>query len=46
MFLGLGLLLLVLWILGFVVFHVSAFAIHILIILAVISIIFHFVRGR
>lgn len=46
MFLGLGILLLVLWILGFAVFHVTAFAIHILVILAVISIVFHFLRGR
>lgn len=46
MFLGLAGVLLVLWVLGFVVFHVSAFAIHILIILAVISVVFHFLRGR
>ena len=46
MFLGLGVVLLILWILGFVVFHVSAFAIHILIVLAIISVIFHFLRGR
>jgi hypothetical protein len=31
------------WILGFVVFHVSAFAIHILLILAVIWLILHLV---
>ena len=46
MFLGLALVLLLLWVGGFVVFHVSAFAIHILLILAVISVIFHFMRGR
>jgi len=45
MFLGLGLVLLLLWIGGFVVFHVSAFAIHILLILAIISVVFHFMRG-
>jgi hypothetical protein len=45
MFLGLGLVLLLLWIGGFVVFHVSAFAIHILLILAIISAVFHFMRG-
>ena len=45
MFLGLGLVLFLLWIGGFVVFHVSAFFIHILLILAVISVIFHFMRG-
>jgi hypothetical protein len=45
MFLGLGVLFLILWLAGFVVFHVSAFAIHILLVLAVISVIFHFMRG-
>ncbi len=46
MFLVIGIILLVLWIGGFVVFHVSAFAIHILLILAVISIVFNFIGGR
>jgi hypothetical protein len=45
MFLGLGLVLLLLWIGGFFVFHISAFFIHILLILAVISVVFHFLRG-
>ena len=45
MFLGLGVLLLLLWLGGFFVFHVTAFFIHILLILAVISIVFHFMRG-
>ncbi len=45
MFLILGIVLLVAWILGFTVFHVASLGIHILIILAVISIIFHFIRG-
>jgi hypothetical protein len=45
MFLGLGFLLLLLWLGGFFVFHISAFFIHILLILAVVSIIFHFMRG-
>ena len=46
MFLGLGLVLLLLWLGGFFVFHVSAFFIHILLILAVVSVICHFLRGR
>ena len=46
MFLVIGIILLVLWIGGFVVFHVSAFAIHILLILAIISIVFNFIGGR
>jgi uncharacterized protein DUF5670 len=45
MFLGLGLLLLLLWLGGFVVFHVTAYFIHILLILALVSVIFHFMRG-
>jgi hypothetical protein len=36
----------VLWLLGFTVFHVAGGLIHLLIILAVISLIMHFVRGR
>lgn len=46
MFLIIALVLLVLWAGGFFLFHITAFAIHILIILAVISLIFHFIRGR
>jgi Family of unknown function (DUF5670) len=45
MFLALGFVLLLLWLGGFLVFHVTAFAIHILLILAVISVVFHFIRG-
>lgn len=41
-----GLVLLVMWLLGFVAFHVSSGVIHILLVLAVISIIMHFLRGR
>lgn len=40
-----GVVLLVLWLLGFIVFHVTAGAIHILLALAVIAIIVHFLRG-
>jgi len=38
--------LVVLWLLGFLAFHVSSGLIHILLILAVISLIAHFFRGR
>jgi hypothetical protein len=41
-----GLVLLVLWLLGFVAFHVTTGVIHILLVLAIISIIIHFLRGR
>ncbi len=44
MFLIIALVLFVAWILGFVVFHVAGFFIHILIILAIISLILQFVR--
>ena len=38
--------LIVCWLLGFFVIHVSGFLIHILLIIAVIMIVMHFVRGR
>ena len=41
-----GLVLFVLWAGGFVVYHSAGFLIHILLILAVISIIAHFFTGR
>lgn len=46
MFLVLFFVLLVAWLLGWVAFHVAGGLIHILLILAVISIIAHFFRGR
>lgn len=46
MFLVLFFILLVAWLLGWVAFHVASGLIHILLILAVISIIAHFFRGR
>jgi len=33
------------WVLGYTVFHVASFAIHALIVVAVIAVIAHFVRG-
>jgi hypothetical protein len=44
-FLGLAILLIVLWAGGFVFFHVAGFLIHVLLILAVISLIAHLVTG-
>ena len=46
MWLTLAAILVVLWLLGFVAFHVAGGLIHILLIIAVIAIIVHFVRGR
>jgi len=38
-------ILLIAWILGFTVFHVASGLIHILLVVALISLILHFVRG-
>ena len=46
MFLALFLILLVLWAGGFLLFHVTAGLIHLLLIVALISLIFHLFRGR
>lgn len=46
MFLILAIVLVVLWIGGFTVVHVTGFAIHLLIIFAVISLIAHFLTGN
>ena len=47
MLLALFFLFLILWILGWTTFHIAGAMIHILLVLAVISIILHFVRrGR
>ena len=46
MFLALFLILLVIWLGGWLAFHVAGGLIHILLVLAVISLILHFFRGR
>ncbi len=46
MFLILAVVLVILWLGGFFVLHISSFLIHLLILFAVISIIMHFVTGR
>jgi len=46
LFLGLFIVLLVVWVLGWFAFHVAGGLIHILLIVAVISLIVHFARGR
>jgi len=46
MFLGLAILLVLLWVGGFVMFHVSGFLIHILLLLALIAFIAHFFTNR
>jgi hypothetical protein len=42
----LAIILVVLWALGFFAFHVTAAFVHVLLIIAVILIVLHFVRGR
>jgi hypothetical protein len=46
MLLTLAIILFVVWALGFLAFHVTVAIIHILIVLAVIALVMHFVRGR
>jgi hypothetical protein len=46
MFMTLFAVLLVLWLLGFFAFHVAGGLIHLLLIVAVISLVVHFFRGR
>jgi hypothetical protein len=45
MFLILAVVLVVLWLGGFLVLHISSFLIHLLLIFAIISVIMHFVSG-
>jgi hypothetical protein len=45
MWLALGVVLVVAWVAGFLIFHVAGFLIHILLLCAIISIVFHFLRG-
>jgi hypothetical protein len=42
----LAVILLVLWLLGFFAFHVTTAAIHVLLLVAVVVLVLHFVRGR
>lgn len=46
MFLVIALILLIAWLAGFIAFHVTAFFIHFLLILAIVAFIVHFVRPR
>lgn len=46
MFLAIGIVLVVIWLVSFLAFHVAGFLIHLLLLFALISIIFHFLRGR
>jgi hypothetical protein len=46
MILSIAAILLVLWLLGFFAFHIAGGLIHILLVLAVVAVIWHFVAGR
>jgi Family of unknown function (DUF5670) len=46
MLLMIGIVLLVLWVLGFVAFHVAGGLIHLLLVFALISIVWHLITGR
>ncbi len=46
LFLVLALILLFVWVAGWAMFHLAGGAIHVLLVLAVISFIAHFLRGR
>jgi membrane-bound ClpP family serine protease len=46
MWAGIGTVLVVLWLLGFLAFHVTTGAIHILLVLGIILVAMHFFRGR
>jgi len=46
MLLTIGIILLALWLLGFVAFHITIGFIHLLILIGIVLIIVHFVRGR
>ena len=46
MFLGLFVILVVLWLLGFFAFHIAGGLIHLLLVVAVIALVVHLFRGR
>ena len=46
MLLTLAIIILILWALGFLAFHVTSSLIHILLVIGIIVLILHFVRGR
>jgi hypothetical protein len=46
MFLILAIVLALAWVSGFTIFHVASAAIHLLVLLAIVSLVFHLVRGR
>jgi uncharacterized membrane protein YqjE len=46
MFALLAIALIVIWLLGFAAFHITAWAIHLLLVVAVIAFVWHLITGR
>ncbi|MBV8970743.1 MAG: lmo0937 family membrane protein [Sphingomonadaceae bacterium] len=46
MWIGIAVVLIVIWLVSFVALHVSSALIHLLLLIALISLVLHFVRGR
>ena len=46
MLLIIAVVMLVLWLLGFLAFHVTSFAIHVLLLIGVVLLVMHLLRGR
>jgi Family of unknown function (DUF5670) len=46
MWLALSIILILLWVGGFLLFHIAAFALHVLLILAAIVLVIHLLAGR
>ena len=46
MFIAFAVILALAWILGFGVFHVASAAVHVLVVLAIVAVVLHFVRGQ
>jgi hypothetical protein len=46
MFLAIAAVLVILWALGFLAFHVTTAFIHVVLLIAVVLVVLHFVRGR
>jgi hypothetical protein len=46
MLLTIAIIILILWALGFLAFHVTSALIHILLVIGIIVLVLHFVRGR
>ncbi len=43
---GVAIIFFVLWVLGFLVFHVTVAFVHILLVIAAVALVLHFVNGR